>query len=125
MAISHPGKPVLVLLEAHRGEIYAQSFDAEGLAVTSPMVLPRDEALALIQQQSSETVLAGSASNALNEVLAGTFSTARVEPTARIGTYAKLAELREPGEAPKPLYMRGPDVKPQTGFALPRKADGE
>jgi len=125
VAISHPGKPVLVLLEAHRGEIYAQSFDAEGLAVTSPMVLPRDEALALIQQQSSETVLAGSASNALNEVLAGTFSTARVEPTARIGTYAKLAELREPGEAPKPLYMRGPDVKPQTGFALPRKADGE
>lgn len=125
VAISHPGKPVLVLLEAHRGEIYAQGFDAEVLAVTSPMVLPRDEALALIQQQSSETVLAGSAANALNEVLAGTFSTARVEPTARIGTYAKLAELREPGEAPKPLYMRGPDVKPQTGFALPRKADGE
>ncbi|MEJ5080313.1 MULTISPECIES: tRNA (adenosine(37)-N6)-threonylcarbamoyltransferase complex dimerization subunit type 1 TsaB [unclassified Ochrobactrum] len=125
VAISHPGKPVLVLLEAHRGEIYAQSFDADSKATTGPMVLPRDEALALIQQQSSETVLAGSAANALNEVLAGTFSTARVEPTARIGTYAKLAALREPGEAPKPLYMRGPDVKPQTGFALPRKADGE
>ncbi|MCL7997322.1 tRNA (adenosine(37)-N6)-threonylcarbamoyltransferase complex dimerization subunit type 1 TsaB [Brucella sp. 21LCYQ03] len=125
VAISHPGQPVLVLLEAHRGEIYAQDFDGEGLAVASPMVLPRDEALALIQQQSSETVLAGSAADALNEIMAGTFSTARAEPTAWIGTYAKLAALREPGEAPKPLYMRGPDVKPQTGFALPRKASGE
>ncbi|MGO1162149.1 tRNA (adenosine(37)-N6)-threonylcarbamoyltransferase complex dimerization subunit type 1 TsaB [Brucella pseudogrignonensis] len=125
VTISHPGKPVLVLLEAHRGEIYAQSFDATGSSVNSPLVLPRDEALALIEQQSSETVLAGSAADALNEALAGTFSTARVEPTARIGTYAKLTALREPGEAPKPLYMRGPDVKPQTGFALPRKAGGE
>ncbi|MEJ5086164.1 tRNA (adenosine(37)-N6)-threonylcarbamoyltransferase complex dimerization subunit type 1 TsaB [Brucella pseudogrignonensis] len=125
IAISHPGQPVLVLLEAHRGEIYAQAFGADGMAITGPMVLAREEALALIQQQSSETILAGSAAAALNETLAGSFSVALVEPTAHIGTYAKLAALHEPGEAPKPLYMRGPDVKPQTGFALPRKAGGE
>ncbi len=125
IAISHPGQPVLVLLEAHRGEIYAQAFGADGVAITGPMVLAREEALALIQQQSSETILAGSAAAALNETLAGSFSVARGEPTAHIGTYAKLAALHEPGEAPKPLYMRGPDVKPQTGFALPRKAGGE
>ncbi|OYR10411.1 tRNA (adenosine(37)-N6)-threonylcarbamoyltransferase complex dimerization subunit type 1 TsaB [Brucella grignonensis] len=125
VATSHPGQPVLVLLEAHRGEIYAQGFGADGEATTGPMVLAREEALALIQQQSSGTILAGSAAAALNEIFAGSFSVARVEPTARIGTYAKLAALHEPGEAPKPLYMRGPDVKPQTGFALPRKANGE
>lgn len=125
IAVSHPGHPVLVLLEAHRGEIYAQAFGADAVAITGPMVLAREEALALIQQQSSETILAGSAAAALNETLAGSFSVARVEPTARIGTYAKLAALHEPVEAPKPLYMRGPDVKPQTGFALPRKAGGE
>ncbi|MBK0019959.1 tRNA (adenosine(37)-N6)-threonylcarbamoyltransferase complex dimerization subunit type 1 TsaB [Brucella pseudogrignonensis] len=125
IAISHPGQPVLVLLEAHRGEIYAQAFGADGMAITGPMVLAREEALALIQQQSSDTILAGSAAAALNETQAGSFSVARGEPTARIGTYAKLAALHEPGEAPKPLYMRGPDVKPQTGFALPRKAGGE
>lgn len=125
VAISHPGQPVLVLLEAHRGEIYVQAFGTEGVAITGPMVLAREEALALIQQQSSDTILAGSAAAALNETLAGSFSVERGEPTARIGTYAKLAALHEPGEAPKPLYMRGPDVKPQTGFALPRKAGGE
>ncbi|QWK77639.1 tRNA (adenosine(37)-N6)-threonylcarbamoyltransferase complex dimerization subunit type 1 TsaB [Ochrobactrum sp. BTU1] len=125
VAISHPRQPVLVLLEAHRGEIYAQAFGADGVAITGPMVLAREEALALIQQQSSDTILSGSAAAALNETLAGSFSVARGEPTAHIGTYAKLAALHEPGEAPKPLYMRGPDVKPQTGFALPRKAGGE
>ncbi|WP_079212519.1 tRNA (adenosine(37)-N6)-threonylcarbamoyltransferase complex dimerization subunit type 1 TsaB [Brucella pituitosa] len=125
IAISHPGQPVLVLLEAHRGEIYAQAFGADGMAITGPMVLAREEALALIQQQCSDTILAGSAAAALNETLAGSFSVARGEPTALIGTYAKLVALHEPGEAPKPLYMRGPDVKPQTGFALPRKAGGE
>ncbi|MCD4510498.1 tRNA (adenosine(37)-N6)-threonylcarbamoyltransferase complex dimerization subunit type 1 TsaB [Brucella pseudogrignonensis] len=125
IAVSHPGHPVLVLLEAHRGEIYAQAFGADAVAITGPMVLAREEALALIQLQSSDTILAGSAAAALNETLAGSFSVARVEPTAHIGTYAKLAALHEPGEAPKPLYMRGPDVKPQTGFALPRKAGGE
>lgn len=124
VAVSHPGQPVLVLLEAHRGEIYAQAFGSDGLATTGPMVLAREEALALIGQQSPDTVLAGSAATALNETLAASFAVARVEPTACIGTYAKLAASAEPGEAPKPLYMRGPDVKPQTGFALPRKAGG-
>ena len=89
------------------------------------MVVSRDEALALAQQQVDGTVLAGSAAATLNEMLAGTFSVARVESTGQIGTYAKLSVRSEPGEAPKPLYMRGPDVKPQTGFALPRKASGE
>ncbi|MBO1038333.1 tRNA (adenosine(37)-N6)-threonylcarbamoyltransferase complex dimerization subunit type 1 TsaB [Brucella pituitosa] len=125
VATSHPGQPALILLEAHRGEIYAQVFGAGGEAATGPMVLAREEALALIQQQSSGTILAGSAATALSETLAGAFNVAHVEPTGHIGTYAKLAALREPGEAPKPLYMRGPDVKPQTGFALPRKASGE
>ena len=125
VALTHPGQPVLVLLEAHRGEIYAQAFDADGKATTGPMVLARDEALALIQQQSPQTVLAGSAATALNESFTGTFDVAGVEPTGQIGTFAKLAALREEAEAPKPLYMRGPDVKPQTGFALPRRADGE
>lgn len=125
VATSHPGQPALILLEAHRGEIYAQVFGADGEATTGPMVLAREEALALIQQQSSGTILAGSAATALSETLASAFSVAHVEPTGHIGTYAKLAALREPGEAPKPLYMRGPDVKPQTGFALPRKASGE
>ncbi|MBV2142150.1 tRNA (adenosine(37)-N6)-threonylcarbamoyltransferase complex dimerization subunit type 1 TsaB [Falsochrobactrum sp. TDYN1] len=124
-AETYPAKPVLVLLDAHRGEIYAQVFSANGTAQAAPMVLSREEATGFAGGQSAETVLAGSAANAINEALAGAFTVIRGEPTGRIGTYAKLASLRETGEAPKPLYMRGPDAKPQTGFALPRRPAGE
>ncbi len=123
--IANPENPVLVLLDAHRGEIYAQSFDAKGLTSARPLVLSREEALALAVSQAENTVLAGSAARSINEAIGGRFAVGLAEPTAKIGIYARLAGLRQPGDAPKPLYMRGPDAKPQVGFALPRKSAGE
>ncbi|MBR7653200.1 tRNA (adenosine(37)-N6)-threonylcarbamoyltransferase complex dimerization subunit type 1 TsaB [Ochrobactrum oryzae] len=120
-----PEKPVLVVLDAHRGEIYAQSFNAKGLPSAKPLVLSREEAEALAASQAKNTVLAGSAAPAINDVIDSRFTLGPVEPTAKIGIYARLASSRQPGDAPKPLYMRGPDAKPQIGFALPRKATGE
>jgi hypothetical protein len=40
-----------------------------------------------------------------------------IATVARIGAAKPAATDR-----PKPLYLRGPDAKPQTGFALERKA---
>lgn len=121
----NPLNPVLVLLEAHRGEIYAANFNADGKILSDPEVLSREEAAALAAKQIDETIFAGSAASAINEALGGRFQVARGEPTASIATYAKLAALKQPGQAPKPLYMRGPDAKPQTGFALPRRTAGD
>ena len=123
--VANPEKPVLVFLDAHRGEIYAQSFDADGTPSAGPLVLAREEAQVLAASRVENTVLAGSAARAINEAIGGRFALGPVEPTAKIGTYARLASLRQPGDAPKPLYMRGPDAKPQVGFALPRKSAGE
>ena len=123
--LTNPEKPVLVLLDAHRGEIYAQSIDAKGLPGAKPLVLSREEAQALAASQAENTVLAGSASVSINEAVGGRFALGPSEPTATIGVYARLAGSRQPGDAPKPLYMRGPDAKPQVGFALPRKSAGE
>lgn len=120
-----PGKPVAILLDAHRGEIYAQTFDAKSAVLSRPAVLSREEAEAFAGGLPQETVLAGSAAGSINEALGGRFALGIVEPTASIGTYARLAAARTPGEAPKPLYMRGPDAKPQVGFALPRRQAGE
>ena len=123
--IVHPEKPVLVLLDAHRGEIYAQSFDAKGLPAAKPLILSREEAQALAASQAENTILAGSASRSINDALDSRFALGPTEPTAKIGVYARLASSRQPEDAPKPLYMRGPDAKPQVGFALPRKSAGE
>lgn len=120
-----PVRPVTVLLDAHRGEIYVQSFDAAGKAASAPSVMARDEAEAFAAALASETVLAGSAAGAVNEALGSPFALGVTGPTGRIGTYARLAAGRTAGEAPKPLYMRGPDAKPQTGFALERRPAGE
>ena len=41
--------------------------------------------------------------------------------TADIAFYARIAAANEAtGEKPKPLYLRGADAKPQSGFALRR-----
>lgn len=117
-------RPVTVLLDAHRGEIYAQGFDADLRPRTKPLVLSREEAEALVHDLPEETVLAGSAVASIKASVSGFFELGSIAPTAGIATYARLAAQRVPGEAPKPLYMRGPDVKPQTGFALPRKPVG-
>lgn len=120
-----PEKPVLIFLDAHRGEIYAQTFDARGLPSAKPLVLSREEAEALAASQGENTVLAGSAARAINEAVGGRFALGPVEATAKVGIYARLASMRQPIDSPKPLYMRGPDAKPQVGFALPRRQAGE
>lgn len=123
--VDFAGRPVLVLLDAHRGEIYAQSFDATGKALAKPVVLSRDEAIALGAAQDEATVLAGSATPSINEALENRFALGAPKASGNIATYAHLAAIGEAGEAPKPLYMRGPDAKPQVGFALPRQTAGE
>ncbi|WP_343313150.1 tRNA (adenosine(37)-N6)-threonylcarbamoyltransferase complex dimerization subunit type 1 TsaB [Brucella sp. BE17] len=118
------GKPVTVFLDAHRGEIYAQGFDAGLHPLSQPLIFSRGEAEAYARALSGDTVLAGSAAASINEACGGGFALASLEPTARIDTYARLGAKRASGDAPKPLYMRGPDAKPQVGFALPRKPAG-
>ncbi|PYE89208.1 tRNA (adenosine(37)-N6)-threonylcarbamoyltransferase complex dimerization subunit type 1 TsaB [Phyllobacterium leguminum] len=118
-----PGTPVLVAIDAHRDEIYAQFFGSDGEVLDGPFAGSLDDVLELLTRRGPQPVLTGSASARLNEMLAGApLAVAGEAATGRIETIARIAALREPGEAPKPLYLRGPDAKPQVGFALPRKA---
>ncbi|KXF79063.1 tRNA threonylcarbamoyladenosine biosynthesis protein TsaB [Paramesorhizobium deserti] len=120
---AHPGEPVLVAVDAHRGEIYAQAFGPDGKAAGEPLAGQPDDVLALLSRLSQKPVLTGSAAGIINEKLGGTrLAVVSEAATGDIATFARIAARREPGEAPKPLYLRGPDAKPQTGFALPRKS---
>lgn len=119
---THPGSPVLVAIDAHRGEIYAQAFNSDGKSMGEPLAGSPDDVLALLSQMPYQPVLTGSASTRLNEMLAEPLAVAGVAATGHIETFARIAALRDPGEAPKPLYLRGPDAKPQMGFAVARKA---
>lgn len=114
-------KPVLIALSAYRGDIYAQGFAANGEASTKPIAGSEAELLPVLVALGADYALYGSAAEQLSNAEGHNRPTIGTANHAGIGTIAHIAAQREAGAAPEPLYMRGPDVKPQTGFALPRR----
>ncbi|MCX8995781.1 tRNA (adenosine(37)-N6)-threonylcarbamoyltransferase complex dimerization subunit type 1 TsaB [Rhizobiaceae bacterium BDR2-2] len=109
---AHPGRPVMAAIDARRGEIYAQLFSAAGEADGPPLLLTQAEAAELARE--SGALVAGSARPLLVEN-AEDGGTDRYPPLfiARLGASADALP-------PSPLYLRGPDARPQTGFAVAR-----
>lgn len=106
---------VTVVLEAGRGAFYVQDFDADNRKIHDPAI---DTADAIAAKLPAGALLTGSGAAEIARLAQCT--PASTAPTADIETYAALAAVKEPGQSPVPLYMRPPDAKPQTGFALPR-----
>lgn len=117
---AQPLLPVLIALSAYRGDIYAQGFAADGTPSTGPIAGNEAELIAVLAQLGADYTLYGSAANQLSAAEGHGRQVTGTGAYASIGTFARLAMLRNAGAAPEPLYMRGPDVKPQSGFALPR-----
>lgn len=109
----NPGQSVLAAIDAKREEIYLQSFDSDGR--------PLDEARAVTVEEAGE--IAG----AFDGIVTGT-AVARLSdapPPERpdafpIAVVARLGAAKPVSEKPKPLYLRGPDARPQAGYAVAR-----
>lgn len=111
-----PGQPVLAAMDAKRDELYCQAFNPDGTARFAPQVLEIGEAQRLFRD--FDGVICGSATRHLTEApLPGIaqVDTVDIAMVARIGATADPA-----GNRPSPLYLRGPDVRPQAGFAVTR-----
>lgn len=106
-------KPLLVVMDARRGEVYCQSFAAGGAALSDPALLSVDDARALAARHDGD--IAGSAAAMLREGAMPETDAVDVAAVARLG-----AALDPEVHRPKPLYLRGPDAKPQAGFAIRR-----
>jgi tRNA threonylcarbamoyladenosine biosynthesis protein TsaB len=112
----HGQKPVTIGLDARRGEVYIQSFAADGSPVTHAELLPVEDAVSQFSRLGGDVF--GSASILLNgEVSAVEPDRFEITAVARLG-----AAKPQGGPRPAPLYLRGPDARPQTGFALERRA---
>lgn len=107
------GRPVLAAMDAKRDEIYLQRFSADRVPEGEPEMVSLDRFREIAA--SGEWQVTGSAGALLLDPDAETekdrFS---ISVVARLGAEAKAAGK------PKPLYLRGPDAKPQTGFAVSR-----
>lgn len=109
-----PGEPVAVGLDAKRGECYLQIFAIDGTPVTEAALLSLEDARQSLV--GFDGVIIGSAAPLFAGEEAGSGP-----DHFPIATVARLAATK-PAHQPKPapLYLRGPDARPQSGFALER-----
>jgi len=114
-----PDRPVIAALDAKRDEIYVASFAADGSEETAPRIASLAEVVAMA---GPGTVLCGTATPLVEASAGRRFDIGPVAATADISAYARIAAGRGfTQDKPRPLYLRGADAKPQSGFALPRK----
>jgi N6-L-threonylcarbamoyladenine synthase len=111
-------RPILVAMDAKRDEVYLQVFDGEGLALGEPEAMLVEDARGLAA--TFDGLLAGSAVPLLSGEAADKLpgEAVNVFPIAEV---ARLGASMPAGDKPKPLYLRGPDAKPQLGFAVARQ----
>jgi tRNA threonylcarbamoyladenosine biosynthesis protein TsaB len=110
--------PIVAAVAAGRGELYAQRFSLDGTAQGEPQLASPDAIRVLID---AATALAGSGADALAAVGLGNPIVHR-ESSPDIAALLRLArQAPEQGEAPRPLYLRPPDAKPQMDAQVRRQ----
>lgn len=115
------GSPVLAVIDARRGEVYAQLFDTSGEPASAPAAL--EPAAAAELAAKAQAALAGSGAEIVAAASSLSLPILTRESVVDIAAVARrAAKLSGPFERPSPLYLRGADAKPQTGFAIARKA---
>lgn len=109
-----PGRAVLVAIDAKRDEVYVQAFDAAGVAMGAPEALSVEAARERFS--GFDGILGGSGAH-----LVVPDTSPEAPELIDIAVVARLGAAADPASAkPRPLYLRGPDAKPQAGFAIAR-----
>jgi tRNA threonylcarbamoyl adenosine modification protein YeaZ len=112
----HPGRAILATIDAKRDELYCQSFEADGAARSEALMLEIPEAQRLFAD--FDGLICGTATRHLTDQPPE--SAAQTDLTD-IRLVARLGAAADPLRGkPSPLYLRGPDVKSQAGFAVAR-----
>lgn len=104
--------PVVAAIDAKRGEVYVQSFSEDGEADGPARLVPLETARSALPPNAPVT---GSAAGLLERAEDAEPALPSILSVARLGAAA------DPQAAPaKPAYLRGPDARPQAGFAIAR-----
>jgi tRNA threonylcarbamoyladenosine biosynthesis protein TsaB len=113
---------IVACLDARRGEIYllARAAGSGADLVPASALAPAAAARSLLAEGIPPYRLVGSGSALLAEALAREAPGCAVSivsdvRTPDIAAVARLAAIAAPGTPPAPLYLRGPDAKPQSG----------
>jgi tRNA threonylcarbamoyl adenosine modification protein YeaZ len=119
-----PDRAVLAAIDGRRGDLYGAVHGPDGVILSTPAAISVAEAVSLADRY--DAALAGNGADAILAAAEGKtpVDTGLRGATADIAFYARLAAARvATGAKPKPLYLRGADARPQSGFALVRARD--
>jgi tRNA threonylcarbamoyladenosine biosynthesis protein TsaB len=107
--------PIVAAMDAKRGDVYVQMFSADGKPLSEPSSQEIAAATRLVTDNSARVTGSGTA-------LIDASRAASVDHFD-MASLARIAATRAHGTGkPAPLYLRGPDAKPQTGYAIERSA---
>jgi tRNA threonylcarbamoyladenosine biosynthesis protein TsaB len=114
---------IAAAIDAKHGQIYVQAIGAGGRAIIPASLMGVREAVRV--RGSGPVLLTGSgapllATEAWAQGIDVTVTEAPLAP--EITWVARVGALADPAQAlPKPLYLRGPDAKPQEGARIARR----
>jgi tRNA threonylcarbamoyladenosine biosynthesis protein TsaB len=115
------GRPVLTTIAAGRGELYGALFSDDGAEIEPPAAASAQVFAAMV---TPDTVIAGSGVDLVLAALpmAPRVTVAHRRASPSIAALCALALRTPPSPAPlRPLYLRPPDARPQTGAAVARR----
>jgi N6-L-threonylcarbamoyladenine synthase len=104
------GGAVLAAIDARRDALYAELFAADGSSLSDPAELAYEDVKALADRHRADIV--GSGAAVLSGAPSPQIDAFPLDVIGRIG-----AGLRATTKA-QPLYIRGADAKPQSGYAV-------
>jgi tRNA threonylcarbamoyl adenosine modification protein YeaZ len=110
---------VLAVIDARRDEVYAQAFGADGSERSEPLVLSPAAAAAMLAEGMQ---LAGSGADLVGKAARRAVPVIHRDSSPEIAAVLRLgARAPAPTAAPKPLYLRPPDAKPQAAARIARQ----
>ncbi len=115
---------IVVAVDARRDAVYCQRFTQDATSLSPPRLLP---VTAAVTEMAGQSVIVGSGAmrwqaEALSQGISLEIAALDAQPQA--GALARLAlGARAEPKPPSPLYLRPPDAKPQTGYALARTTE--
>lgn len=115
-----PDREIMAVIDARREQLYLARYGPAGDRVLGPVISTLADAVSEVGV--SDTVLAGSAAEAVRAAAGRKLDIAGTAATADIAVYARLAALHGSADTPpRPLYLRNADARPQEGFAVARR----
>lgn len=124
LATAHARHLLAAAIDARHGHVYFQAVAPAGRTIIPPGLVALRDAVRLLG--AGPAILTGSgapmiAAEALN--LGIEVTVADVPPAPDISCVARLGLVADPAQAlPKPLYLRGPDARPQDAARIARRS---